>query len=256
MELGLVTYQLAKSWDIQTIIENCSQTGFTCVELRTEHAHGVEVDMPKSQREEVRRRFEDSPVRLVGLGSTCEYHSADPEEVRAQIAKTLEFVELAADVGALGVKVRPNGLQEAAGIPKEQTLEQIGRALAECGDAARDAGVEIWLEVHGRDTAHPPNIRYIMEVCDHPAVGVCWNSNPQDVVDGSVKEYFDQLRPWLRSCHINELWNPQYPYRELFQLLSEAGYDRFTLAEIPESPEPLRLMRYYAALWNALAGRE
>ena len=252
MELGLVTYQLAKSWDVPTIIERCAATGFTAVELRTEHAHGVEIDMPKAQRKEVRARFADSPVRLVGLGTTCEYHAVDPAEVRAQIERTLRWIELAADVGAMGVKVRPNGLQEKAGVPKEVTLSQIARALRECGDAARDAGVEIWLEVHGRDTAHPPNIRTIMEECNHPAVGVCWNSNPQDVVDGSVARYFELLRPWLRSCHINELWKPDYPYRELFTLLKQAGYDRHTLAEIPESPEPERLMRYYAALWRCL----
>lgn len=252
MELGLVTYQLAKSWDLETIIERCAQTGFTAVELRTEHAHGVEIEMPKAKRQEVRARFADSPVRLVGLGTTCEYHSTDPAEVRAHIERTRRWVELAADVGAMGVKVRPNGLQEDKGVPVEVTLSQIARALAECGDAARDAGVEIWLEVHGRGTAHPPHIRRIMEECNHPAVGVCWNSNPQDVVDGSVARYFELLRPWLRSCHINELWNPDYPYRELFALLKQTGYDRFTLAEIPESPEPIRLMRYYAALWRAL----
>lgn len=252
MQLGLVTYQLAQSWDVDTIIKNCSETGFTAVELRTEHAHGVEPDMAKAARSDVQKRFADAPVQLVGLGSTCEYHAVDPEEVRAQIEKTKQFAQLAADVGAMGVKVRPNGLQEKAGVAKEATLAQIGRSLSECGDAAQDLGVEIWLEVHGRDTAHPPYIHTIMEACNHPAVGICWNSNPQDVVDGSVAEYFELLRPWLRSCHINELWKAEYPYAELFSLLKQAGYDRFTLAEIPESPEPLRLMRYYAALWNSL----
>lgn len=254
MELGLVTYNLAKSWSVDEIIERCGRTGFTAVELRTEHAHGVDPHMPKAERKVVRQKFADAPVRVVGLGSTCEYHSPDAKELRAQIDRALAFIELAADVGAMGVKVRPNRLQEDAGIPKEATLEQIGRSLAECGKAAQDAGVEIWLEVHGRETAHPPYVRRIMEVCDHPAVGVCWNSNKQDVVGGSVAEYFALLRPWLRSCHVNELWNPEYPYDELFTLLGESGYDRFTLAEIPESPEPERLMHYYAALWRRLGG--
>jgi len=30
-------------------------------------------------------------------------------------------------------------------------------------------------------------------------VGVCWNSNPTDVVDGSVKASFELLRPWIRN---------------------------------------------------------
>ena len=271
-KLGTVTYNLAKDWDIDTIIKNCQATGFEAVELRTTHKHGVEPTLSKAQRIEVRKKFEDSPVRLLSLGSTCEYHSADPAVVRKNIEETHRFAELARDVGARGVKVRPNGFPK--GVPKEKTLEQIGRALNECGNDAQSLGVELWLEVHGPETQEPPHIRRIMDVCHHPAVGVCWNSNDTDVVNGSVKEYFELLKPWIRNVHINELWrNPSpwstlagrrpekqipgfpdysepYPYRELFSLLRAAGYNGYTLAEIPESPEPIRLMQYYRALWE------
>ena len=60
LKLGLMTYNLAKEWDIETIIKNCSETGFKHVELRTTHAHGIEVTTPKQQRLEAKKRFEDS----------------------------------------------------------------------------------------------------------------------------------------------------------------------------------------------------
>ncbi len=148
--------------------------------------------------------------------------------------------------------MRPNALP--AGVTTERTLEQIGRALNECGRAAADANVEIWVEVHGTGTAHPPHIATMMRQADHPRVGVTWNSNATDVVNGSVAEYFRLLRPWLKSCHINEL-HSGYPYRELFRLLREANYDRVTLAEIQGMPDEAtgeRLMRYYKALWTEL----
>ena len=44
MKLGLVTYNMAKDWDVPTIIENCVETVFSGVELRTTHSHGVEVE--------------------------------------------------------------------------------------------------------------------------------------------------------------------------------------------------------------------
>jgi len=271
-KLGTVTYNLAKDWDIDTIIKNCQATGFEAVELRTTHKHGVEPTLSKAQRIEVRKKFEDSPVRLLSLGSTCEYHSADPAVVRKNIEETHRFAELARDVGARGVKVRPNGFPKS--VPKEKTLEQIGKALNECGKDAQSLGVELWVEVHGPETQEPPHIRRIMDVCHHPAVGVCWNSNDTDVVNGSVKEYFELLKPWIRNVHINELWRTlspwntaagletrlpapglpdwqkPYPWRELFSLLRAAGYNGYTLAEIPESPEPIRLMQYYRALWE------
>ena len=83
-------------------------------------------------------------------------------------------------------------------------------------------------------------------------MGACWNSNPTDVENGSVRRSFEMLRPWLKSCHINELWTP-YPWRELFSLMNATKYDGYTLAEIPESKDPERLMRYYKALWTALS---
>ena len=253
LELGIVTYNLAKSWDLDTIVERCTAHEIEAVELRTTHAHGVEVTISPEERARVHRFFSESPIRQLSLGSTCEYHSTDAAEVEAHVAETMQYIELAEDIGAIGVKVRPNGFHEDLGVSKEATLEQIGSALRRCGEAAEGTGVAVWLEVHGRGTDHPPHIARIMEIADHPRVGVCWNSNPADVVDGSVREHFELLRPWLMSVHINNLWNEAYPYRELFGLLQESGYSGFCLAEIAdESAEPDTFLRYYKALFTEL----
>ena len=201
--LGLVTYNLAENWDIETIIKNCEKTGFAGAELRTTHKHGVEPSLSKQQREEVKQRFTNSKVRLVSLGTTCEYESPDAATVEKNIEDTRRWCELAQDLGCLGVKVRPNGFPRD--VPHQQTLEQIGHALAKCGDIARDHGVEIWMEVHGEGTQLPANAHEILSVANHPLVGACWNSNPTDVEDGSVRKSFDLLKPWIRSCHINNL---------------------------------------------------
>jgi len=255
MKVGIVTYNLAHDWDLPTIIERCANTGMQGVELRTGHAHGVEVTLDAQQRKQVRQRFADSPVELAGLGSAFEYHALDPAEVRRNIEGTKEYVKLAADLGTPGVKVRPNGLNIDKGVPKERTLEQIGKALRECGEFAQDYGVEIRLEVHGPETWLPPNIRAIMEAADHPNVFVCWNSNQPDLVEGSVRPSFDLLRRRIRLVHMRDLYLDEYPWRELLGLLQESGYDGFCLAEIPESADPERVMRYYRALWEAYLGR-
>ena len=254
MKLGLVTYNVARSWDLETIISRCEAAGYGAVQLRTEHRHGVEVTLSAAERAEIKSRFEDSDIDEVSLGSTCEYHSLDAAEVGRQVDLTKRFVDLAVDIGAVGVKVRPNGLQEAAGVPKEKTLEQIGLALRDCGQYAEDSPVSIWLEVHGPGTMHPPNMRQIMEAADHPKVGVCWNSNATDMVGGSVREYFELLKPWMQSVHITDLADPGYPWRELFALLRESGYSGYCLAEYAqESAEPDRFLGYYAALWRELS---
>ena len=47
------------------------------------------------------------------------------------------------------------------------------------------------------------------------------------------------------------MYNEKYPYRKLFQLLRENNYQRYCDMEIAESTEPLRLMKYYRALFLA-----
>jgi sugar phosphate isomerase/epimerase len=249
MHLGLVTYNLAKDWDLDRIIEMCEQHGFEGVELRTTHAHGVEVDLDPEERAEVRRRFQQSRITLAGLGSAFEYHSNDPEELRRNIEGTKEYARLAADVGAPGIKVRPNGLPED--VPEDGTLRQIGESLAEVGEYAAALDVQIRLEVHGHQTAEPERIRRIIDYADHPNVFVCWNSNAREVQAGSIQENFDLLAPDIALVHMRDLCTDDYPWPELVQLLKNRQYDGFCLAEIPASDQPGRIMDYYRELWNA-----
>jgi sugar phosphate isomerase/epimerase len=256
--LGMVTYNVAKAWDLDTILKVCKTVGLAAVELRTTHAHGVEPSLSPDKRRDVKARFADSGVQFWGCGSVCEFQSVDPAIVKKNIEDCKAFVSLVADLGGKGVKVRPNGLPKEK-VPLARTLEQIGKALIPCGQAAADQGLEIWVEVHGAVTCEPLNIKTIMEQCGHPSVGLTWNSNPQDVSKGSVAEAFHLLRPWVRSCHINELYKDStglYPYRELFRLFRETGYDRVTLCEVGKSPPDVdsgtEMLRYYKALWTEL----
>lgn len=248
-QLGCVTYNLLKDMDLETIVRTLEATGIAAVELRTGHAHGVEPSLGPQERAQVRARFERSKVRLLSYGSTCEFHSPDAAERKRQVEIGKLFVDLAHDTGALGVKVRPNGLP--AGVPYETTIQHIAAGLRELGDYAEPKGIEIWMEVHGKETQEPKVSADILRAAAHKNAGACWNSNPTDVKDGSVAQSFRLLQPFIRNVHINELYSP-YPWRELFRLLRESGYKRYTLAEVPESKEPERFLRYYKALWREL----
>src|SRR5437773_196295 len=141
MKVGLITYNLARAWDIETIIKNCAEARFEGVELRTTHAHGVEVQLSPPERDRVKKRFLDSPVDLISLGSTFEFQSTDPAELRKNIEGTKAYLELAHDVGAEAVKVRPNGLPR--GVEPARTMEQIGKALRECGEHGARYGIKV-----------------------------------------------------------------------------------------------------------------
>ncbi|HEY3788711.1 MAG TPA: TIM barrel protein [Urbifossiella sp.] len=256
-KLGLVTYNVPANWDLPTILKVCREVGIAAVECRTTHKHGVEPKLSATERTEVRKQFADSGVVFWGCGSTCEFHSDDPAVVKKNIETCKQFIGLVHDLGGTGVKVRPNGVPK--GADPQKTFEQIGAALIECGKAAKNSGIEIWVEVHGAVTAVPKNVKAIMDACGHPSVGLTWNSNPTDLDEKkSIVPAFDLLKPWIGSCHINDLSNDKkgvYPYRELFKLLRGIGYDRYTMCEVGKTydvAEGTRFLKEYKKQWDEL----
>jgi sugar phosphate isomerase/epimerase len=251
MLLGAVTYNVCKDWDVETLIAKLEEAKFEAVELRTTHKHGVEPSLPAAERERIRTRFTKSKVRLLSYGTTCEFHSPDAAVRKKNVEEGKAFIDLAHDTGAWGIKVRPNGIP--AGVPVPTTIGNIGASLRELGDYGAGKGVEIWVEVHGRESQNPPNMAAMMKAAKHEQVGVCWNSNPTDIVNGSIKPSFELLKPWIKAVHINELANDAYPWRELFTLLRQMKYERYTLMECQESKEPERFLRWYRAMWRELS---
>jgi sugar phosphate isomerase/epimerase len=249
LKLGTVTYNIARDWDLPTLFKNLTEAGFEAVELRTTHKHGVELSLSPAARAEVRKRFEASAVKLGGLGTICEYHSPDPAVVRRNVDETKDWVKLAQDIGSPGVKVRPNGIPKE--VSEEKTLEQIGRALRECGAFARDHGVTIQLEVHGATTSRLPRIRRILDHAgNHPGVRVCWNSNETDLLDEGFEANFKLVRDQIGQVHLRDLY-VEYPWRKLFAGLSEMNFDGYCFAEIPESADPIRVLKYFRGLFRA-----
>jgi sugar phosphate isomerase/epimerase len=249
LRLGTVTYNLAKDWDVPTIIRNCEEAKFDGVELRTTHTHGVEVTLTKAQREAVKQRFRDSRVALMGLGSAFDFHTPDQAKLRQDMAASREYIILAHDVGAPGVKVRPNALP--TGVPAQKTLEQIGRSLRELGEFGAGYGVQIRLEVHGNETSLLPNIKTILDAADHRNVGVCWNSNQTDLAGDGFDHNFNLVKDKIFTVHMRDLYLDEYPFRKLLTRLNESGFGGFCLAEIPETTDPVRVMKYFRALFLA-----
>ncbi|MBI2424066.1 MAG: sugar phosphate isomerase/epimerase [Candidatus Hydrogenedentes bacterium] len=249
MKLGMVTYNMGKDMKLDELIAFCEAVGLAGVELRTTHAHGVEVELDKAQRDAVRARFADSPVLIAGLGSAFEFHAQDKAEVAKHVEGSKAYAQLAADVGAPGIKLRPNGLH--AGEPEDATCARIGAAWREVAAFAGDLGVETRMEVHGKGTSAPKVMRKLLDAADHPNAKICWNSNKgEDDASGSIRENFELLKHAIGLVHINEIGVYQYPWQELFDLLAGIGYTGFCLAEIAYNPEPERFMRFYRTLFD------
>lgn len=254
LKLGTVTYNVAKDWDVPTIIKNLTDVGMDAVELRTTHKHGVEIALTPAHRQAVRAQFEASTVKIGGLGSTCEYHAADPAVLRKNIEETKQWCQLASDLGCPSVKVRPNGLRKD--VPEEQTLEQIGKALEECGKAAVDNGVRIQVEVHGAETQRIPRMVKMLEYANrHPGVWICWNSNPTDLMDGGFEKNFDLLKDRIGQIHMRDLYVEDYPWARLIARLQEMKFPGYCFAELGiETCDGVRVLRYFRGMFRQFEG--
>lgn len=248
LKLGLMTYTLGENWDIDTIIKNCSETGWVHAELRTTHKHGVEVSLNNQERAEVKRRFEDSSMEAISLASAFSYHYTDPSELKKSIEGTKEFLKLASDVGAIGIRVFPNAFPE--GVSREKTMEQIGKSLGEVGEFGHELGVDVRVCVHGNGTTSVPVIKKILDYSNSEHVYVNWNCNPSDTEGEGLEQNFNMVKDRIRGIHMHEL-HSDYPYRAFFKLLRESAYEGYCNAEISESCEPIRLMHYYRTLFFA-----
>lgn len=238
MQFGLCTYLWGKDWDVDTLIRNCEKTGLHGVELRVEHAHRVEPNLTAKERVEVRKKFADSQVTMVGCGTNEQYDFPEADRLRQAIENTKAYIRLSHDCGGSGVKVKPNGFHK--GIPHEKTIEQIGRSLNEVGKFGADLGQQIRLEVHGHETQELPNIKAIMDVADHRNVTVCWNSNDEDLIGEGLEYNFNLVKDRLGdTVHVRELNIGSYPYQQLFNLFKSINYKGWILLEARTNPNDL-----------------
>ena len=235
MAFGLVTYLWGKDWDVPTLIRNCTTAKLLGVELRTGHAHKVEPNLTAAERIDVKKRFAESPVRLVSIGSAEEFHHPDPARLKKAIEATKAYIKLGHDVGASGVKVRPNDLPK--GVPQEKTIEQIGKSLNTVGAFGADYGQQIRLEVHG-GCAQIPIIKRIMDTADHPNVGLCWNSNATDLKGDGLAANFKLLRKRFgETAHVRALDSKDYPFADLIALFVATDYRGWILLEGSGTPK-------------------
>lgn len=254
MKLGMVTYLMGKDMDCPELIRFCTETGLEGVELRATHAHGVELPLSKAERAEVRKQFDDSPIEIAGLGSAYEFQDKDPAVVRQNVEDAKAYAQLAADVGAPGIKVRPNRLFEDE--DHDVTCARIGKAWGEVAAFADGLGIAVRMEVHGGGgSSDPKNIRKMLDHANHPNAKVCWNSNPGEQDEhGSIQANFDLLKHAIGHVHITDIGVYQYPWQDLFTLLKGIDYGGYCLAEIQYNPEPERFMKYYRTLFDLYTG--
>lgn len=241
LKVGMMTYRLGMKWDIDTIIKNCTEAKFEHVELRTTHAHGVEVTLSSAERAAVKKKFEDAKI-AISLASGFRYNSPDPAVVKKNVEGTKEYTLLGKDVGAIGIRVFGDNAND------DKMMKQIGEALAEVGEFGYQNGVDIRVCDDG------PTIGMIKKNIDaskSPHVYVNWNCPNSDMEGEGFEANFNSVKHLIRNIHLRDLYT-DYPWRLFFSLLSKSGYKWYCDCEINGvEGDPVRFMKYFRAVFLA-----
>jgi sugar phosphate isomerase/epimerase len=262
MRLCLLTYNMARNWELPKIIEMAHRGGFAGLEFRAEanHKHGVELEASPETRREIRNRVQDAYLEIACIGLSSRFDTPDTGRRREVIDRTKRFVELAADVGCRRLRVFGNdmpkeGLHCEPPPDRETVIRYVGDALRELAEFAEPHRVDILLEMHGQFN-YWHFARGAVEHAGHPSVGIVYNCDKRDVVAGSVAPVYNHVRRLIRHVHMHE-FTRGYPYPELFGLLQRDGYEGYCSSELSaEIPSPEDFLLMYAQLfraWNAVA---
>ena len=261
-------------WTFDEILTRGREYGYDGVGFR---GLGGEMDLTKVP-EFLPERREASRQQLAAAGLfpnmmlTSARLMVEGDAVEENIKLAEGHAAVAADLGSPFIRVFGGPIP--SGLSRPAVVRRAAERLRRMGDFAGARGVTVLLETHD-DFIEPDMVRRVMEATDHPSVGVLWDvHHPWRIVERSVDEAWNTLRPWIRSGDIKDsvtdfsarrgyryvkTGEGELPLREALQLLVVAGYDCLLTNEKekkwhPEIPEPEESFpQFVLAIRKALA---
>src|SRR5437016_182983 len=162
-------------WDLDRIITAAREWGYDGVEWR---GYQDEMELPRAPiftaaaRNETRRRFQDSALEFVCLGSSVRLSDPASERRERERSAFAAYAELARFLGCGLVRVFGGNLP--SGVEREAALPEMAGFLRELGEIAADQGVTVALETHDAFSTGA-QVAELLRRADHPSVGALWD---------------------------------------------------------------------------------
>jgi len=243
------------SWTLNQVVEIAAKSGYEGIELRFLEAEDSLWKLARFQGaalQDAKQMIADAGLSVACVGTSCRFHSPESQERSRWIEEGLRMAELAAALGAPGIRVFGDKVQY--GETRESTRDWIAGGIQQLAAQMPDE-VEVWLETHG-DFASSDETNSIIEKSGREDIGVVWD--PANVfTDGneSPPAAASAFRKKLRHVHLRDLdcadgeWKPvltgegKFTLREILAELDRLKYDRFLSFEWekkwrPELAEP------------------
>jgi len=216
--------------------------GYDGIEPRmdSKHAHGLEVALDAAGRRAARAKAAEAGIELCCLATSLQFNKVAAEARAALLEAAKARIELAADLGMGGLRVFAGPPPE--GVALADALVACGENLAQAGEFAAAAGVELWLETHD-SVSKAANCAKAVDGANHPAVGFNYDVMHPLRNGESLDETFAALGNNIRHCHWHDAVNDpkkveitrfgegELPLVELLQRMQAAGFTGYLSGE-------------------------
>jgi glucosamine-6-phosphate deaminase len=192
-------------WALPRILDVAGREGYDGVELRFLEGDPVLWQRPElsgSGLAQTRQRLRDAALAISCVDTGSYFHHVDAAARRRDIDEARHAMELAAELGAPGIRVFGDAVQPGADL--ESTRRFIADSLSELAEKA-PKGVEVWIESHG-DFAPGSATRALLDLVRGPGVGVVWDpANAFEANGEAPEDGFRALGAAVRHVHLKDL---------------------------------------------------
>ncbi|WP_427887263.1 sugar phosphate isomerase/epimerase family protein [Kribbella sp. GL6] len=197
MRLGFATLGCPGA-SLDDVLALAKGNNFTGLELRAAPEEFTHTGLTPAQRRELRGRIEDAGLEIFAISSYVRLCAVEEQPLEAHL-------ELAADLGALGVRVFPGDDTDTdAGTPDGPSAGEI-RALDRVTSAPRD--VPILFETHDSHSTGR-QVAAFLALLDTDAPGhqvrALWDSSHTWSHGETAAESYALLRPWLELVQFKQ----------------------------------------------------
>jgi sugar phosphate isomerase/epimerase len=227
-------------------VDRAAKLGYDGVELALLRAE--EVDIPRMKERLSATGLEIPCISSGQVFAADRLYFTHPDAAvrEAAVTRIIGMIYLAGEFGARVNTGRVRGLVHE-GESTETAKERYMACLHRCADVAERVGIELIVE---------PVNRYEVNFINSCAEGLdivkaagrqCIKLMPDlfhmNIEDVSFRQIFESAREYISYVHVadsNRLapgWG-HLPFDEIFQILSDIGYDGYLTAEILPKPEP------------------